>query len=112
MPPFFRCCLGALLVALAGSAATNAGAADEVASTWLDSYTTRLEALALLETLNADLLSHDSATARSGSIDRLFSDTTIASASGSASEGCGTPITCRVRRPPRTSVLARSDAPV
>lgn len=63
MPPFYRCCLGTLLVVLAGSAATNAGAADEVASTWLDSYTTRLEALALLETLNADLLSHDSATA-------------------------------------------------
>ena len=33
--------------------------ADDV---WHDSYTTRLEALALLQTLNADLLSHDSAT--------------------------------------------------
>lgn len=29
---------------------------------WSDSYTTRLEALALLQSLNADLLSHDSAT--------------------------------------------------
>jgi chorismate-pyruvate lyase len=29
---------------------------------WRDSYTTRLEALALLQSLNADLLSHDSAT--------------------------------------------------
>jgi chorismate-pyruvate lyase len=33
--------------------------ADDV---WRDSYTTRLEALAVLQTLNADLLSHDSAT--------------------------------------------------
>ena len=32
------------------------------AATWQDSATTRLEALALLQTLNADLLSHDSAT--------------------------------------------------
>jgi chorismate-pyruvate lyase len=30
---------------------------------WPDSYVSRLEALALLQTLNADLLSHDSATA-------------------------------------------------
>jgi hypothetical protein len=29
---------------------------------WQDSFTARLEALALLETLNAELLSHDSAT--------------------------------------------------
>jgi chorismate-pyruvate lyase len=29
---------------------------------WQDSFTTRLEALALLQSLNADLLSHDSAT--------------------------------------------------
>lgn len=38
-----------------------AGAA-ETAPPWRDSYTARLEALALLESLNADLLSHDSAT--------------------------------------------------
>ena len=31
-------------------------------SVWPDTFQTRLEALALLETLNADLLSHDSAT--------------------------------------------------
>jgi hypothetical protein len=31
-------------------------------STWRDSYLARVEALALLQTLNADLLSHDSAT--------------------------------------------------
>ncbi len=30
--------------------------------TWPDDFTTRVEALALIETLNADLLSHDSAT--------------------------------------------------
>ncbi len=29
---------------------------------WRDSFTSRLEALALLQSLNADLLSHDSAT--------------------------------------------------
>jgi chorismate-pyruvate lyase len=61
MPPLFRRSIVALIVAMAFPAA-NAGAADEVTSTWLDSYTTRLEALALLQTLNADLLSHDSAT--------------------------------------------------
>lgn len=32
------------------------------AAPWSDSFTTRLEALALLQSLNADLLSHDSAT--------------------------------------------------
>jgi len=42
----------------------TAGGANEPTqiSVWRDSLTTRLEALALLETLNADLLSHDSAT--------------------------------------------------
>ncbi len=39
-----------------------ARADSEHAPVWIDSYTTRVEALALLETLNADLLSHDSAT--------------------------------------------------
>lgn len=34
-----------------------------VASTWPDTFAVRLQALALLQTLNADLLSHDSATA-------------------------------------------------
>jgi len=39
-------------------------AAAEISNTppWQDSFTARLEALALLEILNADLLSHDSAT--------------------------------------------------
>jgi len=39
-----------------------AGAAEAAAPPWKDSVETRLEALALIETLNADLLSHDSAT--------------------------------------------------
>ncbi len=40
--------------------------AQGVASDWPDTFDTRLEALALLETLNADLLSHDSATTTLG----------------------------------------------
>jgi hypothetical protein len=39
------------------------GATALDASAWTDSFVSRLEALAVLETLNADLLSHDSATA-------------------------------------------------
>jgi hypothetical protein len=38
------------------------GARAANAPSWQDNFTTRLEVLALLETLNADLLSHDSAT--------------------------------------------------
>ena len=45
--------------ALALLAASSAGAAD---APWRDTPATRLEALALLQTLNADLLSNDSAT--------------------------------------------------
>jgi chorismate-pyruvate lyase len=44
----------------------SSGSADDgvrkQAIAWPDSFVTRLEALALLQTLNADLLSHDSAT--------------------------------------------------
>jgi chorismate-pyruvate lyase len=36
---------------------------DDGSATWPDSFVARLEALALLQTLNAELLSHDSATA-------------------------------------------------
>lgn len=43
---------------IAGLAAPGAGAEPA----WKDDYTTRLEALAVLQTLNADLLSNDSAT--------------------------------------------------
>jgi chorismate-pyruvate lyase len=40
----------------------EAGNAPGQSTRWRDTLTTRLEALALLQTLNADLLSHDSAT--------------------------------------------------
>ena len=60
MPSLIRRSIVLLIVAVAGPAGVAAPA--ETTSTWLDSYTTRLEALALLQTLNADLLSHDSAT--------------------------------------------------
>jgi chorismate-pyruvate lyase len=49
-------------VALIVSLAIAGASAAEPGHTWRDSYTTRLEALALLQSLNADLLSHDSAT--------------------------------------------------
>ncbi len=51
-----------LLLAGAVSAAEGGGGGSTPAKPWRDSYTTRLEALALLQSLNADLLSHDSAT--------------------------------------------------
>ena len=46
---------------LAGTASAADGGAA-AAKPWRDNFTTRLEALALLQSLNADLLSHDSAT--------------------------------------------------
>jgi chorismate-pyruvate lyase len=49
-----------LLLSAAASVADGGGGA--AAKPWRDSFTTRLEALALLQSLNADLLSHDSAT--------------------------------------------------
>jgi chorismate-pyruvate lyase len=52
----------ALLVALAAPVCWSAGPANPAPVSWQDSFTTRLEALALLQSLNADLLSHDSAT--------------------------------------------------
>jgi len=55
MSPAIRAALASfILLILAGAAGT--------APPWQDSFTARLEALALLESLNADLLSHDSAT--------------------------------------------------
>ena len=48
---------GALLVLLATAVASAAEPAP-----WPDSFVGRLEALALIESLNADLLAHDSAT--------------------------------------------------
>jgi chorismate-pyruvate lyase len=52
------CCV---LFAPIGAVLADAGAAKPAAP-WRDNFTTRLEALALLQSLNADLLSHDSAT--------------------------------------------------
>ncbi len=47
-----------LMISLCVQAATP----DPAPPRWRDSFTSRLEALALLQSLNADLLSHDSAT--------------------------------------------------
>ncbi len=52
----------ALLAALAITVSCSAGPPAATSISWQDSPTTRLEALALLQSLNADLLSHDSAT--------------------------------------------------
>ena len=51
-----------LLTALVCPLNTIAAGSDAASIAWHDTFTTRLEALALLESLNADLLSHDSAT--------------------------------------------------
>jgi chorismate-pyruvate lyase len=42
--------------------ASNVALADSTSAPWRDDFTARLEALALLQSLNAELLSHDSAT--------------------------------------------------
>ena len=55
-----RAASAAITVAIAGSLAASAPAAAE--TLWPNTFTARLEALALLQSLNADLLSHDSAT--------------------------------------------------
>ena len=58
-------CLKGLLLcapALCGAASIPGPAPAAQASNWTGSFLGRVEALALLETLNADLLSHDSAT--------------------------------------------------
>ena len=50
------------VLALAATSAFANGAGTAQSPAWPDTAATRVEALALLETLNADLLSHDSAT--------------------------------------------------
>jgi hypothetical protein len=50
------------VIALAGLAPTAHAAPGDDRSPWTNDFTGRLEALALLQTLNAELLSHDSAT--------------------------------------------------
>jgi hypothetical protein len=54
------CACGAMLLCWATVCAEDTAAAGR--SAWRSSYLARVEALALLQTLNADLLSHDSAT--------------------------------------------------
>jgi chorismate-pyruvate lyase len=54
-------CLLSILLLTASAAFADANS-PEPSPRWQDTYTTRLEALALLETLNAELLSHASAT--------------------------------------------------
>jgi chorismate-pyruvate lyase len=50
------------LIVLLATRVCVGDSAPEPGLAWRDSFTTRLEALALLQSLNADLLSHDSAT--------------------------------------------------
>jgi chorismate-pyruvate lyase len=54
------CCIGGAL--LLGSLTALADTQSTRAPPWPDTYLARVEALALLQTLDADLLSHDSAT--------------------------------------------------
>jgi len=51
-----------LLAGSVGAVASAAEMAPSLAAEWPDNFQTRLQALALLQSLNADLLSHDSAT--------------------------------------------------
>ena len=60
-PGKFPAAMIALLLWAAAARADDAGA--ERLYAWPDSFAARVEALALLQTLNAELLSHDSATA-------------------------------------------------
>jgi chorismate-pyruvate lyase len=57
-------CTGWLVLLLALAAASAAGARDAASAGpfWPDTFLARVEALALLQTLNGELLSHDSAT--------------------------------------------------
>jgi len=56
--------------------ARSAAAEPHNQDRWQDNFTARVEILALLETLNADLLSHDSATL---TLDRWCGDHQLAS---------------------------------
>ena len=70
MPLILRCALALLLLTGAGRAR-----AEELPP-WRDDLTARLEALALIQSLNAELLSHDSATL---TLDRWCADHRLAS---------------------------------
>jgi chorismate-pyruvate lyase len=62
VPMFVRRGTVTSLVLLVSSVCAQAATPEAAPPAWRDSFTTRLEALALLQSLNADLLSHDSAT--------------------------------------------------
>jgi chorismate-pyruvate lyase len=62
MPALLRRTIIPLMIALVCAVSVDAAPPGATAVAWHDSFTTRLEALALLQSLNADLLSHDSAT--------------------------------------------------
>ena len=51
-----------LLLLLAGAGEVAADSDVRASTTWKDNYVSRVQALAVLQSLNADLLSHDSAT--------------------------------------------------
>jgi len=59
---FWQRLLFPLALALLSTPAISVADDNAAAPVWPDTLTTRLEALALLQSLNADLLSHDSAT--------------------------------------------------
>ena len=61
---------------------------------------------------NARALASDCATASAAGVVRDLSETTIASASGSAEADAGTPITCTTLMPARCNMSATSVAPV
>ena len=62
MRPHLHRSILALAALLATGACARADAPESRGPAWRDSFVARLEALALLQSLNADLLSHDSAT--------------------------------------------------
>src|SRR3984885_9765933 len=62
MPVLLRRTIITLMIALVCAVSVDAAPPGATTVAWHDSFTTRLEALALLQSLNADLLSHDSAT--------------------------------------------------
>jgi hypothetical protein len=79
--------------------------ADNTPVKWQDSFVARVEALALIETLNADLLSHDSATL---TLERWCADHRLASPARITAErvrGADKPATADLRQ-----VLRVSDA--
>jgi hypothetical protein len=93
---------GLVAIALAGLAGPVHGAPGDQPPAWTNDFTARLAALALLQTLNAELLSHDSATL---TLDRWCDAHHIASPSPSPAKvvavrdrGASKPATAELRR--------------